>query len=116
MAEVSSEKTESAEIGRVKVALAELANQGFIKFPVAAVYVGRFMDELAAEYVKLRKNSPDGDKFETLKAAIENTRATTSNTLLNSEMVPEASKISLMKEAPGLFGKRSIDKYLEKLA
>jgi len=101
----------------VMAGLQALADRGFISFPVARVYVGNFMTELAQEYVKLRNANPENDKFETLKAAIENTRASTSNPLLNSTVSPEGSRITLVKEAESVFfGKRQIDKYLEKLA
>jgi len=115
MAEKYAEKPELTDMERTRAALVEIANQGFIKFPVAGVYVGGFMTELAQEYVRLRNAKPDGDKFQQLKDAVENTRSTTSNALLNKETAPSA-QIEVLSEAGGFFGKRSINRYLEKLA
>jgi hypothetical protein len=79
-------KPKNTEIENARMALVTLANEGFIKFPVAGVYVGNFMTELAQEYV-----------------------------MLNKELSP-SSPITVLNEVGGLFGKRSIEKYLEKLA
>jgi len=100
---------------RTTQVLAELASQGFIKFPVAGAYVGNFLKEAASEYTRLRNENPDAGKFETLKTAIETARKTTSNVLLNVTTAPSA-QITVVNEAESFFGKRSINKYLEKLA
>jgi hypothetical protein len=110
-----AEKTaEMSDVERARAALVEMANQGFIKFPVAAVYVGSFMTDLAQEYVKLRNANPDGDKFQQLKTAVQNARNVTGNAMLNSETAPSA-EIQVISEAGGFFGKRSINKFLDKL-
>ncbi len=108
-------KPESTEIDKARKALVTLANEGFIKFPIAPLYLGNFMTELAQEYVKLRNAKPEGDKIQLLKDAIENARSTTSNVMLNKDTSPSAS-IAVLSEVGGLFGKRSINKYLESLA
>jgi hypothetical protein len=118
MAQKFGEKPETTGVESTKATLAELVNQGFIKLPVAGVYVGNFMTELAQEYVRLRNDKPDESKLNILKQAVENTRATTSNVLLNKDTAPTASaSISVVDKLPSAFiGSRSITKYLEKLA
>lgn len=112
MADEMKEKVQQVE-GVVKT-LQSLVDQGFIKFPVARAYLGNFLTEVAAEYVRLRKENPD-DKFQTLKNAIESARGKTTNTLLNKDYAPSAI-VELRSTAPGLFGERRIDKYLQNLA
>jgi hypothetical protein len=110
-----AEKPTSTELGTTRDVLADLVNQGFIKSPLPSMNMTSFLNELAQEYDKLRKSNPTGDKFQLLKDAIGNTQATTSNVLLNKNDSPEVS-VTLLSEAGGVFGKRSINKYLEKLA
>ncbi len=96
----------------IQDALVTLVNEGFLKLPAPSAYLTTFMSDLAKEYARLRTENPASDKFQTLQTAITNARKTTQD-----PMITPSAVVALSPEVPGAFiGKRSINKYLEKLA
>ncbi len=110
MANGITKPTQTAEQKTVE-ALTTLFQEKFLVLPATPRELSIFLNDVAKEYVRLRTENPDSNKFQTLQKAIANARSNTQD-----PMVTPSASIVLNDKAPGFFGDRPISKYLKDLA
>jgi hypothetical protein len=111
MANGVTKPTQTAEQKTVE-ALTTLFREKFLVLPATPKDLSIFLNDVAKEYVRLRTENPDSNKFQTLQTALATARAHTDDPMMTPSAV-----VTLNDNAPGaFFGKRSINKYLENLA
>lgn len=111
MANGITKPTQTAEQKTVD-ALNTLFREKFLVLPATPRDLSIFLNDVAKEYVRLRTENPDSNKFQTLQSALETARTHTQDPMMTPSAV-----VALSDKAPGaFFGKRSITPFLENLA